>query len=111
MGNINDDGFLELSGIHQHAAYLSTERFPVLESLSPLNLRILNQASRMIHVAKGVELVLAGDTPHDLYFIARGAVAIAKKVNGKPKAVARLQSGDVYGEYGVLRGKTRFASV
>ena len=113
MANINDEGFLELSGIHQKAwqHQLNGANFPVLEGLSPLNLRVLNQASRAMHVAKGVEMMVAGDTPHDLYFIVQGAIAIAKTYAGKTQVVATLKAGDFYGEYGVLRGKTRFASV
>jgi len=72
---------------------------------------VLSQASRTMHVAKGVQLMLAGDTPHDLYFISEGKVVVAKEQAGKVKVVAQLNRGDFYGEYGVLRGKTRFASV
>jgi len=113
MANINDEGFLELSGIHQHSyqQQLSSSKFPVLEGLSPLNLRVLNQASQAMNVAKGVEMMVAGDTPHDLYFIAQGSMAVAKNHAGKSLIVATLKAGDFYGEYGVLRGKTRFASV
>lgn len=113
MAKINDEGFLELSGIHQQGSQqqLNGHNFPVLEGLSPLNLRILNQASRAMNVAKGVEMMVAGDTPHDLYFIAQGSIAVAKKHAGKTHVVATLKTGDFYGEYGVLRGKTRFASV
>ncbi|MDQ6976820.1 MAG: cyclic nucleotide-binding domain-containing protein [Ghiorsea sp.] len=113
MANINDEGFLELSGIHQHGSshQLNGANFSVLEGLSPLNIRVINQASRAMHVAKGVEMMVAGDTPHDLYFIAQGAIAITKTYAGKTQVVATLKAGEFYGEYGVLRGKTRFASV
>ena len=113
MANINDEGFLEISGLHKEKTLqqLSGSVFPVLKGLSPLNLRILNQDSQVINVAKGVEMMVAGDTPHDLYFIAQGSLAVAKKHAGKPLVVATLKAGDFYGEYGVLRGKTRFASV
>ena len=112
MAKINDEGFLELSGIHQHGyPQLSSDDFPVLAGLSPLNLRVLNQDSQVMNVAKGVEMMVAGDTPHDLYFIAKGSMAVAKKHAGKSLVVATLKAGEFYGEYGVLRGKTRFASV
>ncbi|MDQ7001580.1 MAG: cyclic nucleotide-binding domain-containing protein, partial [Ghiorsea sp.] len=113
MAKINDEGFLELSGIHQHNSQqqLSGHNFPILDGLSPLSLRILNQASRAMNVTKGVEMMVAGDTPRDLYFIAQGSIAIVKKHSGKAQVVATLKAGDFYGEYGVLRGKTRFASV
>ncbi len=113
MAKINDDGFLELSGVHGKAFHyvLNAEKFLILQDLSPLSLRVLNQASYTMHVSKGVEMMHAGDTPHDLYFINKGSVTIGKENDGKMKAIAKLMAGDFYGEYGVLRGKARFASV
>jgi CRP-like cAMP-binding protein len=113
MARINDEGFLELSGVHQQNGQyqLGGSNFSVLEGLSPVNLRVLNQSARVLHVAKGVEMIAVGDTPHDLYFIAQGSVVVAKKHETKPLGVATLTAGDFYGEYGLLRGKTRFASV
>jgi len=113
MAKINDEGFLELSGIRERSDkdVLSASSFPILQGLSPLNLRILNQSSRELHVMKGVEMIHAGDTPYHLCFIVKGSVLIAKQYEGKLKKVAELKQGDFYGEYAALRGKTRFASV
>ncbi len=113
MAKINDEGFLELSGVHDEVSknVLNGENFPVLSGLTPLSLRVLNQASHVLHVSQGVEMMKAGDTPHDLYFIRKGSVSIGKKHEGKMKVVAKLIAGNFYGEYGALRGKTRFASV
>ncbi|MDX8380705.1 MAG: cyclic nucleotide-binding domain-containing protein [Ghiorsea sp.] len=113
MAKINDDGYLELSGVNNKVFQdvLNSETFPILSNISPLSLRVLNQASHILHVSKGVEMMHAGDTPHDLYFISKGSVSIGKETDGKMKAVAKLIAGNFYGEYGALRGKTRFASV
>jgi len=113
MAKINDDGYLELSGVNQKVFkdVLNGEKFSILSGLSPLSLRVLNQASHTLHVSQGVEMMHAGDTPHDLYFINKGSVSIGKKYDGKMKVVAKLIAGNFYGEYGALRGKTRFASV
>ncbi len=113
MAKINDEGFLELSGVHDEASknVLNGEDFPILAGLSPLSLRVLNQASHVIHVVQGVEMMKAGDTPHDLYFIRKGSVNVAKENHGEIKAIAKLIAGNFYGEYGALRGKARFASV
>lgn len=108
-----EQDFLDLSGINASGtsqAALCAEEFPILKSLSPLSLRILNDASRTMHVSKGVEMVHEGDTPHDLYFIKSGKISIAKQHGNKLKVLAQLSRGDVYGEFGVLRHKTRFAS-
>ena len=100
MANINDDGFLELSGVNQKAFkdVLNGEQFSVLSGLSPLSLRVLNQASHTLHVSQGVEMTHEGNTPHDIYFISKGSVSIAKRQAGKVKVVARLLSGNFYGE-------------
>ena len=113
MANINDQGFLELSGIHNttYKETLNAEKFNILAGMTPLSLRVLNQACHRIHVAAGVEVMHAGDTPHDLYFIEKGRVNIGKVTGGEQQNVAQLKAGDFYGEYGALRGKTRFASV
>lgn len=113
MAKINDDGYLELSGVNNKVFQdvLNAEKFSILSDLSPLSLRVLNQASHVLQVAQGVEMMHAGDTPHDLYFINKGAVSIGKRTDGEMKVVAKLIAGSFYGEYGALRGKTRFASV
>ncbi len=112
MSKINDDGFLELSGINVTSKEeLSPKVFDILKGLTPLSLRVLNQASRTMTVAKGVQMMHAGDTPHDLYFIAKGSIAITKEIHGQMNLLAKLEAGNIYGEYGALRGKTRFASV
>ncbi len=113
MAKINDEGFLELSGVNNKVFrdVLNAEKFPILSDLSPLSLRVLNQASHVLQVAQGVEMMRAGDTPHDLYFINKGSVSIGKRTDDEMKVVAKLIAGSFYGEYGALRGKTRFASV
>jgi len=108
-----DQEFLDLSGINtprSSQTALSAEEFPILKDLSPLSLRILNDASRTMHVSKGVEMVHEGDTPHDLYFIKSGKISIAKQHGQKVKILAQLTKGEVYGEFGIFRQKSRFAS-
>lgn len=109
---MNQD-FLDLSGINAlklgHAA-LSAEEFPILRDLSPLSLRILNDSSRTTRVSKGVEMLHEGGAPHDLYFIKQGKVSIVKKDGEQLKVLAQLSKGEVYGEFGILRKKMRYAS-
>lgn len=105
--------FLDLSGIHSDAKreVLSEKDFPILEGISPLSMRILNNASRVMHVSKDVEMLHEGDTPHDLYFIKQGTMAIGRQSGTKLKVIAKLHSGEIYGEFGALRKKSRYASV
>ena len=106
--------FLDLSGVQppkDQATLLNAGRFALLEGLSPVSMRTLQQSARVMHVSKGVELLHEGDTPHDLYFIETGRLAIGKQVGAQLRVIAKLGPGDIYGEFGVLRKKSRYASV
>ncbi len=106
--------FLDLSGVHPVSGkgpLLDSTRFSVLEGISPIHLRILNEASNVMYVSKDVELLHEGDAPHDLYFVDSGKIVIAKQSTGKLKVLRSLGQGDIYGEFGVLRRKSRYASV
>ena len=106
--------YLDLSGINSpdgKAEALSDADFPILKGLSPLSMRILNNASRVMQVAKDVEMLHEGDTPHDLYFIKQGTMSIGRKSGSQLKVIARLKAGETYGEFGALRRKSRYASV
>ncbi|MDX8402059.1 MAG: Crp/Fnr family transcriptional regulator [Mariprofundaceae bacterium] len=112
---MNDDSFLDLSGVHPASSLagdlLDGARFPLLAGMSPVHLRILNNSSNVMYVSKDVELLHEGDAPHDLYFVDSGKVIVAKRSGGKMKVLRTLGPGEVFGEFGVLRKKSRFASV
>jgi len=90
---------------------LDEAHFPILQGIAPILINILNSASNLMHVSEGVELLHEGDTTHDLYFIESGSVAIAKHAECGDKMLHELGAGDMFGEFGTLRGKVRFASV
>jgi CRP-like cAMP-binding protein len=109
-----DSDFLDLSGVRlpkDQAALLNAKTFPLLEGLSPVSMRILQQSAKIMHVSKGVEMLHEGDTPHDLYFVETGKLAIGKQVGTQLRVIAQLGPGNIYGEFGVLRKKARYASV
>jgi len=108
------DNFLDLSNIRspqEQTKLLNSQDFPILQNVSPINLRFLNSASYIMHVSKGVEILHEGDMPDDIYFVCDGKLSVARKIDGKLKVLAYLHSGDVYGEFGALRKKSRYASV
>lgn len=108
----NSNDFIDFSGVRSAAeqGVLNDKDFPILQGLSPISMRILNTASRVMHVSKGVEMLHEGDAPHDLYFIKSGKMAIARQSGSQLKVLATLGSGQIYGEFGVLRKKSRYAS-
>jgi CRP-like cAMP-binding protein len=109
-----DSDFFDLSGVRlpkDQAALLNAKTFPLLQGLTPVSMRILQQSAKIMHVSKGVEMLHEGDTPHDLYFIERGKLAIGKQVGTQLRVIAQLGPGNIYGEFGVLRKKARYASV
>ena len=109
-----DSDFLDLSGVRlpkDQAALLNAKTFPLLDGLSPVSMRILQQSAKIMHVSKGVEMLHEGDTPHDLYFVETGKLAIGKQVGTQLRVIAQLGPGNIYGEFGVLRKKARYASV
>ncbi|RME83914.1 MAG: cyclic nucleotide-binding domain-containing protein, partial [Zetaproteobacteria bacterium] len=103
--------FLDLSGVHSLGKQLLDARFPVLEGLSPIALKILNAATSELLVARGVDILRIGDTPSGLYFVDAGEVEIFRLVGGRLEKVDTLRAGDVFGEFGVLRGFARTALV
>jgi len=106
--------FLNLSGIHppqEQIKLLNAEDFPILQGISPIHLRFLNSASRIMHVSRGVEILHEGDAPDDIYFVCEGKLSVARQIDGQLKILAYLYPGDVYGEFGALRKKSRYASV
>ncbi|MDX8377538.1 MAG: cyclic nucleotide-binding domain-containing protein [Mariprofundales bacterium] len=108
---MTEDYFLDISGIGRNTDHLNSEVFPIFEGMSPVHLRILNAAAKAMMFSKGVQILHEGDAPHDMYFIHTGKVAITRQIDGVPKALAYLSAGEIYGEFGALRKKARYASV
>ena len=105
--------YLDLSGIMlgSMSGVLDPKRFPILNGLSPVHLRVLESSCRVFSLAKGVELIREGDEPDGLYFVIEGRFAITKTRKEKRKVVATLGAGEIFGEYGLMRDKTRYAGV
>jgi len=105
--------YLDLSGIMLGSmrGVLDDKTFPILEGISPVHLRILEASCRVFSLAKGVELIREGDEPDGIYFVIKGEFAITKMRKEKRLLIARINEGEVFGEYGLLRDKTRYAGV
>ncbi len=97
--------------LREHEDRLDGKHFPILEGVSAINLNVLNSASHVMHVSGGVEMLHEGDAPHDLYFVLDGKLSVRKKFDGTSGVVAHLNPGDIYGEFGLVQKKSRYASV
>jgi len=72
--------------------------------------RVAAAARREIFHA-GDEVVRQGDTDRSLFVVARGVFEVSLAANGARKAVARLGTGDFFGEMSLLTGEPRSAHV
>jgi len=105
--------YLDLSGIMlgSMSGILDEKSFPILKDISPVHLRILESSCRVFSLVKGVELIREGDEPDGIYFVIEGEFAITKMRREKRLLIAKIGQGEVFGEYGLLRDKTRYAGV
>ncbi len=105
--------YLDLSGIMlgSMSGVLDAKTFPILKDISPVHLRILESSCRVFSLVKGVELIREGDEPDGIYFVLEGEFAITKMRREKRLLIAKIGKGEVFGEYGLLRDKTRYAGV
>ena len=72
--------------------------------------RRLLKFSKIIHLPKGQPLFIEGQESVEMYYVLSGAVEIVKKSQGKRQRLAVMGDGDIFGELGMVTGKTRMAS-
>jgi CRP-like cAMP-binding protein len=71
----------------------------------------ISQAARPISFHAGDDVVRQGDTDGSLFIVARGVFEVSLDNHGKRVAVARLGTGDFFGEMSLLTGSPRSAHV
>lgn len=85
------------------------ERLGIFEAASPAQLEALAAVATREAVAKGTVVIREGDEPDDLFAIESGAVDVTTAGGEAP--LARLDSGDYFGEIGLLEKRPRTATV
>lgn len=94
---------------------LNKDVFPILDALSETQIRALRLNSEVIRVGKDVEIIREGAPQIGLFFVLKGELAVAKRRRREDPVrllvIQRLHVGDVFGEYGLIIGQTRYASV
>ena len=56
-------------------------------------------------------IITQGDTDDSLFLVARGILKVVRIQDGQMKEVARLRSGDIFGETALLHGEPRSATI
>jgi CRP/FNR family transcriptional regulator, cyclic AMP receptor protein len=78
---------------------------------SPDALNALAAAGHELHLIRGDVLFNEGDSPEALYLVLRGrlAIALANPIDRRESVVALMESGDLFGEMGMLDDGPRSA--
>jgi CRP-like cAMP-binding protein len=78
---------------------------------SPDALNTLAAAGQELHLIRGDILFNEGDPPESLYLVLRGrlAIALANPIDRRESVVALMESGDLFGELGMLDDGPRSA--
>lgn len=88
---------------------LSATRF--CSQLSPADVTVLQEASRICRFPIGSEVFSEGDPGDGLYVILEGTVDIVSKiVGGNTYMLSRMERGDYFGEMAVFDGEPRSAT-
>lgn len=80
---------------------------PLVAALPPAARQRLEEASRLVEVLAGEDLVREGDPPGSLYVVRRGRLEILVG----PRVVREVGPGEVLGELALLTGESRSATV
>jgi signal transduction histidine kinase len=73
---------------------------------------VMADGAVLLDLADGDVLFKEGDTPDNLYLVLEGSVAISKNDSaGQPQVIAYIHANDFLGEFAMLDGGTRSATV
>lgn len=88
------------------------QTIPLFESLSPETRTFIASRMRTETFASGELIVRQGDTGDSLYIITNGLVKVTKRERtGESHELARLRTGDYFGEMSLLAGQPRSADI
>jgi len=83
----------------------------LLRQLPASKLQILADNAVISDFPENTEIVKEHDSGDSLYFIIAGSARVSRQINGEVLNIALLQQGDYFGEWSVLTGAPRAASV
>jgi CRP-like cAMP-binding protein len=80
-------------------------------NLSESSLLLLARSSRFEHIAKGEILFFQSDASESAYLVRSGNISIIlNSLDGREMVINEMQSGDMFGELGILTKKSRSTS-
>ncbi len=91
---------------------LGLKSVPIFSALPESSLRALTERAQRRAFRKGDVVVRQGDVASEFFAISRGtAVVELEERSGKRRTIARLQTGDCFGELALLKASPRTATV
>jgi small-conductance mechanosensitive channel/CRP-like cAMP-binding protein len=79
--------------------------------LSDDELRRVIARTRLLHYAAGERIIEEGSSGDSFFVIDQGQVAVAKRMGGSSRELARLVEGQFFGEMALLTGERRSATI
>lgn len=84
---------------------------PVFGAIRGDTLEFLGDLAREVRVADGEFFFQEDDEGASMFVLEKGEVAVIKSWHGEPQRLARLESGDCFGEMSLLQCTPRSASI
>jgi small-conductance mechanosensitive channel/CRP-like cAMP-binding protein len=95
----------------QTAARLILRQQPLFQCLSDEQLEAMLPRAQAVHFGKGEKVINQGANGDSMFILVNGQAQVVVERNGAPMEVARLSSGDCFGEMSLLTGERRSATV
>jgi small-conductance mechanosensitive channel len=83
----------------------------LFRSLSDEDRRAVARRFRPFRYAAGERVIEEGDPGDSFFVVDRGELAVLKQMGGAPREIARLRTGQFFGEMALLTGERRTATV
>ena len=87
------------------------DRLPLFQSLSPAERSSVAALLTRREVAPGEAVILLGEPGDSMYFIDHGVFSVARQRGDELEEVTRLGPGEFFGEFAMLTGEPRNATV
>lgn len=112
--HVHERGREEQRWEQEHRVRQLVERFQGIDFLAPLGAEALEALARRVRpvaFGSGEAIVREGEPGTDFYLLERGEVSVTVDGGAKPHEIARLTTGDFFGEMSLMTGETRRATV